>query len=141
MAVVFGFPDIDKTKGDLVGGKGANLGELNRIKGVQVPEGFCISVEAFNSIVGTSASIFKLLEQLSLLTADEADKIGVLSELIRREIEAVAIPHDIIAEITAFLSKYGEKNAYAIRSSATAEDLPMASFAGQQDTYLNIMGK
>src|SRR4029079_7058266 len=56
-------------------------------------------------------------------------------------IEGIAIPEDIREEITRHLSRLGEENAYAVRSSATAEDLPTASFAGQQDTYLNIMGK
>ena len=56
-------------------------------------------------------------------------------------IEGITIPEDIIEDITRHLSNLGEKNAYAVRSSATAEDLPTASFAGQQDTYLNIIGK
>ena len=72
---------------------------------------------------------------------EDRDKIGELSGEIRRVIEGIAIPQDINEEITRHLSRLGEKNAYAVRSSATAEDLPTASFAGQQDTYLNIIGK
>ncbi len=68
-------------------------------------------------------------------------KIGELSDEIRRVIEGIAISADIHEEVTRFLSMFGEKNAYAVRSSATTEDLPTASFAGQQDTYLNIIGK
>jgi pyruvate,water dikinase len=64
-----------------------------------------------------------------------------MSSEIRRTIEGIAIPKDIVEEIADYLTKFGEKNAYAVRSSATAEDLPTASFAGQQDTYLNITGK
>ena len=64
-----------------------------------------------------------------------------LSAKIRKVIEEIAIPKDIDEEITRHLEQLGEKNAYAVRSSATAEDLPTASFAGQQDTYLNIIGK
>lgn len=138
---VLGFQDIDKTKHMVVGGKGANLGELSKIEGIRVPDGFCISTEAFQRIIGETPSINEFLEQLSLLKLEDRDKIGVLSGEIRRVIEGVAIPQDIREEITRFLSRLGENNAYAVRSSATAEDLPTASFAGQQDTYLNIIGK
>jgi phosphoenolpyruvate synthase/pyruvate phosphate dikinase len=138
---VFIFKDIDKTKLNVVGGKGANLGELARIKGIHIPDGFCISTEAFKRIIGETSSINELLDQLSLLKVEDRDKIGELSSEIRRVIEGIAIPQDINEEITRHLKQLGEKNAYAIRSSATAEDLPTASFAGQQDTYLNIIGK
>src|SRR5438067_732518 len=138
---VLGFQDIDKTKLMVVGGKGANLGELSKIEGIRVPDGFCISTEAFKRIIGETPSINELLDQLSLLKVEDRDKIGELSGEIRRVIEGIAIPQDINEEIAGLLSKLGEKNAYAVRSSATAEDLPTASFAGQQDTYLNIVGK
>ena len=72
---------------------------------------------------------------------EDRDKIGELSGEIRRVIEGIAIPPDINEEITRLLSRLDEKNSFAVRSSATAEDLPTASFAGQQDTYLNIIGK
>ncbi|MDB9513710.1 phosphoenolpyruvate synthase [Kamptonema animale CS-326] len=138
---VSGFQDIDKTKIMLVGGKGANLGELSRIEGILVPDGFCITTDAFQSIIGETSSINKLLDQLSLLNTDNRDKIRQLSGEIRRVIEGIAIPEDIGAAIAHFLSRLGESNAYAVRSSATLEDLPTASFAGQQDTYLNIIGR
>ena len=135
------FQDIDKTKLTVVGGKGANLGELSKIEGIHVPDGFCISTEAFKRIIGETSSINELLDQLSLLKVEDRDKIGELSGEIRRVIEGIAIPQDINEAIAHLLSRLGEKNAYAVRSSATAEDLPTASFAGQQDTYLNIIGK
>lgn len=138
---VMGFHDIDKTKSMIVGGKGANLGELSRIKGIHVPNGFCISTEAFKRIIGETPLINELLDRLSLLKAEERDKISEICGEIRSVIESIAIPSDIAEEIISFHSKLGEKDAYAVRSSATAEDLPMFSFAGQQDTYLNIMGK
>ncbi|GHO46072.1 phosphoenolpyruvate synthase [Ktedonospora formicarum] len=138
---VLGFQDIDKTKRMAVGGKGANLGELSKIEGIHVPEGFCISTKAFKRIIGEAPSINELLDQLSLLKVEDRDKIGELSGEIRRVIEETAIPQDIYEEIAHLLSRLNGKNAYAIRSSATAEDLPAASFAGQQDTYLNIIGK
>src|SRR5947207_5714751 len=138
---VLGFQDIDKTKLMVVGGKGANLGELSKIEGIRVPDGFCISTEASKRIIGETPSINELLDQLSLLKWDDLDKNSELSGEIRRVIEGIAIPQDIHEEITRLLSRLGEKHAYAVRSSATAEDLPTASFAGQQDTYLNIIGK
>ncbi|WHH60070.1 phosphoenolpyruvate synthase [Petroclostridium sp. X23] len=138
---VLGFQDIDKTKFMVVGGKGANLGELSKIEGIRVPDGFCISTKVFKRIIGETSLINELLDQLSYLMAEDRDKIGELSGEIRRVIEGIAIPEDIQEEITRLLSRLGEKNAYAVRSSATAEDLPTASFAGQQDTYLNIIGK
>src|ERR1700716_2380055 len=136
---VLDFQEIDQTQVALVGGKGANLGELSRIEGIRVPDGFCISTEAFKRIIGKTPSINELLDQLSLLKLEDRDKIGELSGEIRRVIEGIDIPQDINEEITRLLSRLGEKNAYAVRSSATAEDLPTASFAGQQDTYLNII--
>jgi pyruvate,water dikinase len=137
---VLGFQDIDQTKIMLVGGKGANLGELSRIDGIGVPDGFCLSTEAFKRIIGQTPSINRFLDQLALLKADDREAIAELSAEIRRVIEGIAIPEDIHEAITRQLSRLGEDHAYAVRSSATAEDLPAASFAGQQDTYLNIIG-
>ncbi|WXA89822.1 phosphoenolpyruvate synthase [Pendulispora rubella] len=125
----------------VVGGKGANLGELSKIEGIRVPDGFCISTEAFRRTVGETSSIRERLERLSLLRAEDRTEIRELSAEIRRVIEGIAIPDDLDEEITHLLSRLGEENAYAVRSSATAEDLPTASFAGQHDTYLNIIGK
>src|ERR1700712_2351885 len=119
---VLGFQEIDKTKLMVVGGKGANLGELSKIEGISVPDGFCISTEAFKRIIGETSSINELLDQLSLLKVEDRNKIAELSREIRTIIEGVAIPEDITEEITRQLSTFGEKNAYAIRSSATAED-------------------
>jgi phosphoenolpyruvate synthase/pyruvate phosphate dikinase len=138
---VLGFQDIDKTKIMVAGGKGTNLGEISKVEGIRVPDGFCISTEAFKTIIGKTPSINELLAQLSLLKAEDRNKISELSGEIRRLIEGIAIPEDIHEEIARHLSRLGEENAYAVRSSATAEDLPTASFAGQQDTYLNIIGK
>src|SRR3954471_16442528 len=133
---VLGFQEIDKTKLMVVGGKGANLGELSRIEGIHVPDGFCISTEAFKSTIGETSQIRELLHQLSFLKVEDRDSISKLSGEIRRYIEGIAIPPGIHEEVGRHLSRLGEKYAYAVRSSATAEDLPTASFAGQQDTYL-----
>ena len=138
---ILDFHEIDKTKISIVGGKGANLGELSRIEGVQVPEGFCISTEVYKKIIGNNAELKSLLDQLAILQAGDRNGIGETSAKIRKVIEEIAIPKGIDNEVAQHLEQLGEKNAYAVRSSATAEDLPTASFAGQQDTYLNIIGK
>ena len=138
---VLSFQEIDKTKLMVVGGKGANLGELSRVEGIQVPEGFCVTTEAYKRTIGQTPEINVLLDQLSLLKADERERIAEIGGKLRRVIEGIPIARDMEEEITRHLSKLGEESAYAVRSSATAEDLPTASFAGQQDTYLNIIGK
>src|SRR6266571_2873247 len=138
---VLGFQDIDKTKLMVVGGKGANLGELSRIDGIRVPEGFCITTEAYKRIISQTPEFHDLLEQLSLLKVEDRERICEISKKIRSVIEGTVIAKEIAEAVTHFITKLGDKNAYAVRSSATAEDLPTASFAGQQDTYLNIIGK
>ncbi|HEX3011836.1 MAG TPA: phosphoenolpyruvate synthase [Syntrophomonadaceae bacterium] len=138
---VFGFEGIDKTKLAIVGGKGANLGELSRIEGISVPEGFCVSTEAYKRIIEDNQEFNQLLDQLSLLKPGEPEKISQISAKIRAVIEETAIAKEIEEQITSYIKLLGEKYAYAVRSSATTEDLPAASFAGQQDTYLNIIGK
>ncbi|MEN6327930.1 MAG: phosphoenolpyruvate synthase, partial [Syntrophomonas sp.] len=138
---VLSFGDIDKTKLALVGGKGANLGELSRIEGINVPEGFCVTTEAYKRIIENNQKFSHLLDQLCLLRLGELEKICQVSAKIRMVIEETAIPKEIKEQIASYITLLGEKNAYAVRSSATAEDLPTASFAGQQDTYLNIIGK
>ncbi|GAB3945988.1 phosphoenolpyruvate synthase [Spirosoma harenae] len=140
ISFVFDFQHIDKTQQKIAGGKGANLGELTRIDGIRVPDGFCISTEAFQRIIGEASALNALLHNLSALTVENRAKISELSSEIRQVIEGIAIPSNIQEEVASYLAKLGEKDAYAIRSSATAEDLPTASFAGQQDTYLNIVG-
>jgi pyruvate,water dikinase len=137
---VLGFHEIDRTQAALVGGKGANLGELSRIEGVHVPAGFCVTTDAFRRIVAEAPSIDDRLDRLSRLEPDDREAIRALGAEVRRILEAVAVPHDLAAAITGALARLGERAAYAVRSSATAEDLPTASFAGQQDTYLNVVG-
>lgn len=138
---ILGFHEIDKTKLAMVGGKGANLGELSRIEGIQVPEGFCVTTEAYKAIIENNQEFNSLLDRLSLLKADNRKGIREISAKIRNVIEGIDIPQDIDKEIARYLAQTGDNNPYAVRSSATAEDLPTASFAGQQDTYLNIIGK
>ena len=137
---VLGFQEIDQTQVAIVGGKGAHLGELSRIEGIRVPAGFCVTTDAFRRIMAEAPSMDKRLDRLSRLNPDDREAIGTLSAEIRRTIEGIAIPDDLAAAITLALARLSEQAAYAVRSSATAEDLPTASFAGQQDTYLNVVG-
>jgi rifampicin phosphotransferase len=139
LSYVLGFEEIDRTQVAVVGGKGAHLGELSRIEAVRVPPGFCVTTEAFRRIIA-EAPINDRLDRLSQLELDDREAIGGLSAEIRRIVEGVAIPGDLSAAITGALAELGEEAAYAVRSSATAEDLPTASFAGQQDSYLNVVG-
>src|SRR5688572_19250701 len=137
---VLGLQEIDQTQVAVVGGKGANLGELSRIEGLRVPAGFCVTTDAFQRIMAEAPSIDDRLDRLSRLKPDDREAIRALSAEIRRTLEEVAIPDDLAAAITRPLAHLGENAACAVRSSATAEDLPTASFAGQQDTYLNVVG-
>ena len=137
---VLGLEEIDKAQVALVGGKGAHLGELSRIEGIRVPAGFCVTTDAFRRIMTTVPWIDAQLDRLSRLDPEGLEAIRTLSAEIRRTLEGIAIPDDLAAAITRSVARLGEQAAYAVRSSATAEDLPTASFAGQQDTYLNIVG-
>jgi rifampicin phosphotransferase len=137
---VLGFPEIDQTKLMLVGGKGANLGELSRIKGIRVPEGFCVTTQAYQKITGNHPELKACLDEISRLGIEDREKIGEASKKVRLLIENIPISSDIEEAVAGYLSKLGEKEAYAVRSSATAEDLPTTSFAGQQDTFLNVIG-
>jgi pyruvate,water dikinase len=131
---------IDQTQIAVVGGKGAHLGELSRIEGLHVPAGFCVTTDAFQRIMAEAPSLDDRLDQLSRLKPDDREAIRALSAETRRTLEEIAIPDDLAAAITRSLARFGEQAAYAVRSSATAEDLPTSSFAGQQDTYLNVVG-
>src|SRR3984957_11576813 len=138
---VLGFDEIDGKQVALVGGKGAQLGELARIEGIAVPACFCVTTDAFRRIMTAAAPVVDAqLDRLSGLDPDDRLGIGTLSAEIRRTIEGIAIPDDLAAAITGAVGRLGGEAAYAVRSSATAEDLPTASFAGQQETYLNVVG-
>ncbi|SCF12881.1 pyruvate, water dikinase [Micromonospora coriariae] len=132
--------EVDQTQVAIAGGKGAHLGALSRIDGIDVPAGFCVTTDAFRRILAEAPTLDDRLDRLSRLDADDREKIRALSAEIRRAIEGVVLPDDVAGAITRALTQHGEHAAYAVRSSATAEDLPTASFAGQQDTYLNVMG-
>ncbi len=137
---VHSFIEAKKSNISSVGGKGSNLAELSTIESIKVPEGFCITTEAYKKVFLNNNELNLLFDQLSQLNVNDSDKINTISNKIRGIIEGTKIPQDITDEIIAQLNKFRDDTAYAVRSSATAEDLPTASFAGQHDTYLNIIG-
>ncbi|WP_228489092.1 PEP/pyruvate-binding domain-containing protein [Raineyella fluvialis] len=138
---VVGLEQLDATMLATAGGKGANLGELSRIGGVRVPAGFCVTTGAYEQAVSGDPALGELLEGLSRVAVDDTTGIRVAGMRIRDTIEGITVPTDIAEEIGRRLTALGADEAYAVRSSATAEDLPTASFAGQQDTYLNVAGR
>jgi rifampicin phosphotransferase len=134
------FQEIDRTQISDVGGKGARLGELSRIEGIRVPAGFCVTTGAFRQMMAEAPSIDEQLDRLSCVNPDDWEAIHTISMEIRRTLEATSIPQNLTAVILRALTELGAQLPCAVRSSATAEDLPTASFAGQQDTFLNVVG-
>ncbi|KAI8579715.1 hypothetical protein K450DRAFT_241128 [Umbelopsis ramanniana AG] len=139
MACVIPFNTINKASLPLVGGKGANLGEMLSA-GFPVPNGMCISTVAYETFVANSAFMNDFFRDLQDLQVNDLAQVQELGKRIRDHLETEPIPDDIQQAIHEGWSNIGEGKFYAVRSSATAEDLPSASFAGQQDTYLNIRG-
>jgi pyruvate,water dikinase len=137
---VLDFEEIKPTHVAIVGGKGANLAELARIEGVRVPAGFCVTTCAFERIVAEASSITDPVDRLSRLKPDDREAIRAFSGEVRRILEGIVVPDDLAAAISRALTRLGERAAYAVRSSATTEDLPTASFAGQHDSYLSVVG-
>ncbi len=137
VAYTLDLDEIDRTSMPLVGGKGARLGELRRIGGIRVPDGFCVTTAAFGRFMAAVPSIGERLDALSGLTADDQSAVGELSAQVRHALEETVVPRDIAAAIRGALRP---QDAYAVRSSATAEDLAAASFAGQQDSFLDVAG-
>lgn len=140
MGYVLEFGQINAANIADVGGKGVALGELSRIDGVRVPDGFCVTTEAFQRVVSAVPSFDAQLELLAKVDPDDRAAVRALSAEIRAVIEGAPVPDDVVAAIGESLARLGEQAACAVRSSATAEDLPTASFAGQQDSYLNVVG-
>ncbi|MFD0421422.1 rifamycin-inactivating phosphotransferase [Streptomyces parvus] len=132
--------EVHEDQAGLVGGKGAHLGALSRVDGVRVPDGFCVTTDAFRQVVAATPEVDVLLDRLAGADPDDRQAVRAIGAEVRRAVEEAGVPDDLAAEITGAVARTGEGTAYAVRSSATAEDLPTASFAGQQDTYLNIVG-
>jgi pyruvate,water dikinase len=142
------FEEIGIDDVPLVGGKNASLGEMYRnltSQGVQVPNGFAITAEAYRYVLEGSNALSPLHEALDELRADDMADLARRGRRAREIVYGAASPADLREEILQAYSElrkqYGERMSLAVRSSATAEDLPTASFAGQQETYLNVSGE
>ena len=129
---------LDRASLPLAGGKAANLGEMLRA-GLPTPSGFCVTTHAY-ALVANQADLMGLLERLAATPADALDDLRALAGAIRARVLAAPVPPAVAAEIEAAYRALGDNAPVAARSSATAEDLPHASFAGQQETYLNVVG-
>src|SRR3989442_4995296 len=137
---VLPFTAVDRTSLPIVGGKAANLGELTRA-GLPVPPGFCVTTAAY-TLVAVGVALESILAELATTEVGDVKRLAALAAEARASLLGASMP-DSVAQ--AIIEAYralgnGEPIHVAVRSSATAEDLPYASFAGQQDTYLNIGG-
>jgi pyruvate,water dikinase len=138
--VVIDLEEVDERQVALVGGKGANLGALSRIDGIEVPPGFCVTTDAFRRTVAQFPGIDERLDALARVSADDHGALAARSAEVRSALEGAAMPADVEAAIVGALGRLGAETACAVRSSATAEDTPTASFAGQHDSYLDVVG-
>ncbi len=132
--LVLPLTDLDQSMLALGGGKAVNLGELLRAH-MPVPPGVCLTTTAY---ARAAVEVQPLVDQLHDAAPEQRER---LAEQIRAQLTQVTIPEDIATAIESAVQHLGEKTPLAVRSSATAEDLPFASFAGQQDTILNVVGK
>src|SRR5215207_42368 len=123
----------------LAGGKGANLGELIRA-GFDVPPGFVITTAAYDLLLQSNDLQAKMQQMLGLLKIDNPTSVAEISQQIRDTLQHASIP-DLVADSALKVYHQLGSVAVAVRSSATAEDLPEAAFAGQQETFLNVIGE
>ncbi|HID50123.1 MAG TPA: phosphoenolpyruvate synthase, partial [Chromatiales bacterium] len=147
MDYILWFDDIGTHDVPRVGGKNASLGEMISslgAAGVNVPGGFATTADAYREFLATDGLDTRIKERLADLDIEDVVTLAAAGKEIRGWIEATPFPAGLdqaLREAYARLTeRYGESASYAVRSSATAEDLPEASFAGQQETYLNIRG-
>jgi pyruvate,water dikinase len=133
------FEDVGRNDIPLVGGKGANLGELTKA-GIPVPPGFIVTAHSYYYFLEQSKLADEIRSLLSSLDPDDSERLQEVSSTIKKSIGAAAMPEEIAREIAQAYQKMGG-GLVAVRSSATAEDLPEASFAGQQRTFLNVEGE
>src|SRR5215210_35530 len=134
------FGDLDRTMLPIAGGKAANLGELARA-GLPVPDAFCLTTAAYE-LVAEGADLDQILNDLAGTDPEDTSRLAELAAAARASLSEASVPDDLVEAITRAYRELGNgaSVAVAVRSSATAEDLPYASFAGQQDTYLNVVG-
>jgi len=145
-ALVVPFEHLRMTDVESVGGKNASLGEMISqlaASGVRVPGGFATTAHAFRQFLAHNGLADRIAKRLSTLNTDDVRALADAGAEIRRWIEDTPFPADLEAAIRAEFTKLTASSpgaSFAVRSSATAEDLPDASFAGQQETFLNVVG-
>src|SRR5260370_17567788 len=139
-ALVVPLETLDRTSLPVAGGKAANLGELIRA-GFTVPAGFCVTTAAYVR-VSSRAGLDTYLSGLEAVSPEESARQIELAAAIRAALCQAPLPSEVIEAITSAYQSLsaGEPIPVSVRSSATAEDLPEASFAGQQETFLNVIG-
>ncbi|MBN1191370.1 MAG: phosphoenolpyruvate synthase [Dehalococcoidales bacterium] len=133
------FAEVDKKDIASVGGKGANLGELTQAR-IPVPQGFIVTADAYYQFIEQTHIAEQIRHKLEPLDPHNSKLLQKVAEEIQKIILDCTVPSDLAGEIREAYKKMGE-GLVAVRSSATAEDLPDASFAGQQSTYLNVQGE
>ena len=144
-ALVVPFENLRMTDVESVGGKNASLGEMisQLPQGVRVPTGFATTAHAFREFLAYDGLADKISAKLKSLDTEDVRALAKVGAEIRAMVEAQPFPADLqkaIADEFAKLSAGNPQASFAVRSSATAEDLPDASFAGQQETFLNVVG-
>jgi pyruvate,water dikinase len=142
---VMWFEELDKDDVPIAGGKGANLGEMTKA-GLPVPPGFVVTAEAYQKFLKESKIGSQIMDILKKTNVDDSSELQKASEKIRKVVMKAEMPKDLQEKILEYYDKLSESDGkkiefVAVRSSATAEDLPSASFAGQQETFLNITRK
>jgi rifampicin phosphotransferase len=137
--LVLPFESISRVDRALVGGKGANLGELTRA-GLPVPPGFCVTTAAFDAFMAACPDADASYAALEAVLGQDANAARGAAEQMRRVLEPIPVPPSVREAALVAWRALDVDAAWAVRSSATAEDLPGASFAGQQDTFLNVRG-
>lgn len=130
--------EVNKNEVATAGGKGASLGEMFNA-GMPVPDGFVVTALAYKHFMDSNKLLEGIHERLGVLDVEDSRTLEAISQEIQRLILAAEMPHHLVDEIKKEYKKIG--GFVAVRSSATAEDLPEASFAGQQSTFLNIKGE
>jgi len=136
--IILWFQQIGKDDIDVAGGKGANLGELTQA-GIEVPPGFVVSAAAYSGFLDAHGLRAQIGALLAPADVTNMQALQMVSQEIKQLIGAVALPDAVALAVRAAYERLGG-GPVAVRSSATAEDLPQASFAGQQSTFLNVTG-
>jgi pyruvate,water dikinase len=144
-ALVVPFEQLRMTDVDAVGGKNASLGEMisQLPSGVRVPTGFATTAHAFREFLNFEGLTGRINALLDALDTDDVRALATVGAQIRALVEAQPFPADLETAIRDEFARFSAGNpaaSFAVRSSATAEDLPDASFAGQQETFLNVVG-